>query len=496
MKKAYILAVFFSFLMAQISYASSWIDNWMSNATQQTASSPNYFKSQKRGFASLGSFSMRWPVSNDYLMNISPPTFKSGCGGIDLFLGGGNFMQPKYLVQKLQGMINAAPAIAFDLALQVVSQQLSNSLGKFEAIIDRLNGLQLNDCKASKAIIANVAGDLTNNMAIQNYKTTATNDFLESSGWNNLSYAIKQLGDSSGTSDMTIKNATGASPSAMVSGCPAALKNVFFQPNSSLINNVLKLKGLSAANAAVYSELMRGYIGDIYIDSTGTNYSYVPGCPEDSPDHIEGLVDGQIYIRPLNAGVLPPQACTRINSVTINGITYANVQMWVMTMLQGITQNIISRTSMSAPQMAFIQIIPLPLYQSIITQVKSQGNLANASDIAAEYTPVVSASYAYAIMIDMLDQISTAIETSKTVTANSQGATNAGNQNHCHLAIAQPAIKQLQEMKNHLNTYTVAARSQLAVKLQELNTYQQYNAANINAGKIIDTAISQFFPNH
>ena len=489
MKKACALAVTFILLFSQVSHAG-WIDDWMAHATQETSSPPNFLKTQQRGFGSAGSFSVRWPQSNDYLMNISPPTFKSGCGGIDVFLGGYNFMQPQYLVQKLQGMINAAPAIAFDIALQVISQQVSNSLGKFEAITDRLNALQLDSCKASKAIVAEVAGGLTDNPAIQNYKTTAVQDFTQSSGLSNLPYFTNQTGQTSGTADATA-TALGTSPNAMVAGCPPGLKNIFFTAKSSITANILQSKGLQPA----YADLLRGYIGDIYIDSTGTNYSYVPGCPEDSPSHIEGLIDGQVYTRPLAGGALPPQACTPVTSVSINGQTYPNIEVWVYTVLRGVTQNVISRTTLTSQQTTFLQGMPMPVYQSIVTNVKEEGEQAAASDIAAIYTPSASAAYAYAIMVDLFDEINTAIDTANSITSNAQGSQNATSQNTCHMELAQPAIKQLDEMRRSLQVYLEAARSQFIVKLTELNAYQQYNAVNSDAGKTINDALSKAFPN-
>ena len=54
---------------------------------QKTETSPGYFEGEKRGYATGGSISARWGMSNDHLFSVEAPRFKVGCGGIDLFMG-------------------------------------------------------------------------------------------------------------------------------------------------------------------------------------------------------------------------------------------------------------------------------------------------------------------------------------------------------------------------------------------------------------------------
>jgi len=120
MKCSKIFALFFAFilLLTGTSYAN-WLDDWYEN-TMSTSSGINYFEGQKRGYATFGSFSMRLPLRTDYLFSIEKPHLKVGCGGIDLFMGGFSFLNADYLVQKVQAMLQAAPFIAFDIALQTL----------------------------------------------------------------------------------------------------------------------------------------------------------------------------------------------------------------------------------------------------------------------------------------------------------------------------------------------------------------------------------------
>lgn len=94
-------------------WSAGWVDDWVD---QKVETSPGYFEGQKRGYYTGGGFSARWNLQNDYIWSVTPPRLKTGCGGIDAFMGGFSFMDPDYLVQKLQRIMSAAPAAAFDVA--------------------------------------------------------------------------------------------------------------------------------------------------------------------------------------------------------------------------------------------------------------------------------------------------------------------------------------------------------------------------------------------
>jgi conjugative transfer pilus assembly protein TraH len=65
--------------------AQSWAETWFDNVTY---SSPGSFEDQTRGYLTAGGMSGRVDVHNDYLMSVTLPKVRAGCGGIDMFLGG------------------------------------------------------------------------------------------------------------------------------------------------------------------------------------------------------------------------------------------------------------------------------------------------------------------------------------------------------------------------------------------------------------------------
>ncbi|MDA8404407.1 MAG: conjugal transfer protein TraH [Desulfobacteraceae bacterium] len=481
-KAILIFWVVFSLITSKTAHAA-WIDDWID---QKTTTQADYFTGQKRGYGTLGSFSARWSSGNDYLLNVTPPKFKAGCGGIDVFMGGFSFLNADYLVQKLQNMMNAAPAVAFDIALNTLCSQCAKSLNTLEAITDRLNQLQLDDCKATKALVYEVADGLTSGPSsdlISAKKTMAVQDFVQSTGVMDLYTAIKTTGgNDKNTTAGALQAIAGVSENAQISACPVAIKALFFT-NGSILSNLLATRGLSAS----YADLMRGYIGDIMIDGATLTPQYVAKCPKDTPNNIDGLVNGEVWTRPINS------QCVKMTSITINGAAYPNVREWIFTVLQSIATKMIAKQALTVAEENFVKILPMPIYNSIVGDVAAQGAGANPTSIADIYADVVASAYAYVMMTDLYDTIQTVIDTGDVIVANSQGSANATQQNLCHIELASPTIAELKKMKNALPEYVRAARNQYSAKLTELVGYQEYDARADETKNQIYASLARYF---
>ena len=100
--RALIALIFATMVSTTPAHAQSWAESWFDNVTY---TSPGSFQDQTRGYVTAGGMSGRVDVHNDYLMSVSLPKVRAGCGGIDMFLGGMSFLDPDYLVQKLESIL-------------------------------------------------------------------------------------------------------------------------------------------------------------------------------------------------------------------------------------------------------------------------------------------------------------------------------------------------------------------------------------------------------
>ena len=264
------MKVFILFLviaLTQAAQAEDWIKDWFDSSI---SSGDEHYESQKRGFYSLGSYRARMNTSNDYLLSANLPRIRSGCGGIDLFAGGLSFLDEEYLVEKFQNMIQAAPAIAFDIALKVMSNQLSESMKSLESIIGGLNNLQLNDCAITKRVFTEVAkddGDVLGGV-LNEIDSSAALRTAVSKSWQDSQETVKS---NDGEAQTDLKK--------QITGCSEEIKDYFSE--GSVLKKTLKKTGMGD-----YHNLVRGLVGDVIIvdDENIPVTREIARCPHNSTD--------------------------------------------------------------------------------------------------------------------------------------------------------------------------------------------------------------------
>lgn len=259
---------------------AGWLDQWFD---QYTSTAPNYFEGQKRGYFTAGSFSARIPSSTDFLISIEKPRVQAGCGGIDMFLGGFGFTNFDYLVQKFQRLIQAAPVIAFQIALNTLSAQLSEEMKDAEKIIDLLNSIQINECAIMKPFTT-----------IKYDPKTGFGDQFERAA----RAAIKSMGLGSLLPDFEAHGSEILPKTGSIDarkqweGCSIPLQELYEIGKNSLVGYMTSQGGYPSGLA----DIIRGTVGDVVIVTEGS-VPYVdlkPSCPENI---YQSLKDGKLYKR-------------------------------------------------------------------------------------------------------------------------------------------------------------------------------------------------------
>jgi len=139
--------------------------DWFDTLLDQNVSSPAVYMNQQRGYFTAGGIQSRTPNSRLRLVSLTPPKITAGCGGIDIFWGGFNFLNPEYLVQAFQNILSHAPAFAFDLALKTLCAQCSETMKALESIANKVNSMASDDCAISKAGVDWTLGGLFDSVA-------------------------------------------------------------------------------------------------------------------------------------------------------------------------------------------------------------------------------------------------------------------------------------------------------------------------------------------
>lgn len=438
--KLFILNVLFLLLIVS-SLEAAWVDDWLAQKTVTNASS---FEGQKRNYLSGGSFSARWNTGNDYLVSAQLPRIKSGCGGIDMFAGALSFMNVDRLVQKLQAMVSNAPAVAFDLAFNVLCEPCAKAVKSFEAITDSLNNLQFNDCRASKLMVAKMysaAGGENSKI-----RADAESEFALQTGINDLRQDLKDTWNSSG-GQPTVND------SAQIDACPADLRDIYGTPGTTVLEAIAVKRGYPST----YVDLARGFVGDVGVTlgtspngSTQINAYPIKRCKENKPESIDNFFTGEIYIRPSDGG-----------NCTLTTDANANLIQWASTQLQEISNKMASKTPLSAGDNTFIDSIPLPVYATLkfsIVTGQTASTIATLADLTAR-------AYAYSMMTDMYQAVTTSLNTASDIVSKKTPATST----RCQVSLFNSAIKKSEELSKGIHRSLAGLKKSYYGKATEIN---------------------------
>ncbi len=360
---------------------AGFIDDWLS---QKTEKSPGYFEGEKRGYVTGGSFSARWAMNNDHLFSAQAPRFKVGCGGIDLFMGGFSFLNVNYLVQKFQKILQAAPALAFDMALSTLCQQCSNAMKALEALANELNHLQMNDCHDAKVLAANIVSPFTDNPKIQ---AEAQQSFSLTTGIQNMYTDIqKQVSSNNGLPSIS-------NDSSMYTGCPQEILNIFFSQGQSVFSAIANDRNIPTSHV----ELVRGFLGDLQYnpvtDQSGNSsfqLTAVNPCPQNAIFGLDSFLDGSAYVRPLSA---PDAQCVQVSD------TNANLTQWAQNRVSSVYNNLLTQGSLSSNDQAFINTVPLVYSNLLYAVATNQG-----PQVQLELSEFAARAYAFSLVKDLYSQ--------------------------------------------------------------------------------------------
>lgn len=414
----------FSLTLSLNIQAGGWVDDWLD---QSVSSGANYFEGQKRNYFSGGTYSMRYRNSKDYLFSIQKPRLKSGCGGIDLFMGGFSFLDPEYLMQKLQRSLQAAPAVAFDLALKEACPECAATLKQLEGIINKLNSLQMSECQAAKEIAVATGMDKGFGEVMSVANATARESNSATKGWFNTTEEVKSN-----------NNQPTEEQQQLIQGCSASFKAIFTE-NGSVLNHIAKLKNLEQ-----YTPYMRAYLGDVIISYSNKQYSSktIDSCSDIDPTKIDDILSGEAQTASIDG------TCTQS--------TDKGLLQEVDTLLHAISDKVKNKNaSLDATETGFLSSMPLPIVKSLALGVKH-----DIVDVTIQTLREPAArAMSFAIVDDLLTKL---YELTRLASSASNNANDGVSNDLCSVEAVAPIIESMKGLKSRayqLNLAIKKARS-------------------------------------
>ncbi|QNG43603.1 conjugal transfer protein TraH [Sphingobium yanoikuyae] len=426
-------------------HAQSWAESWFDNVTY---TSPGSFEDQTRGYVTAGGMSGRVDVHDDYLMSLTLPKVKAGCGGIDMFLGGMSFLDPDYLVQKLETILQAAPAVAFQYLLETLDEKMGNIISKMEAATNFLNSIQVNDCRLANRMVQIAKGD--DNMSGIVEEMTGYKSIREGYA-NSWQQSREKIQANKGNPTEDLKEA--------LANCPAEVTDIF--KTGSLLAHAAARVG-----ASDWAGVMRARVGDVYMRWDANDkvplFSAIPACPRQDTESADDFLTGRVPTRALN---IPATAADcSVNGAGRGALILARERM------EAISVKIRTRAALTTEEKQFVaNVRTLPVYRLLEWGVR-QGL---TDSVIADTDELVALTLAYQMLNDLTRSIDFALQNAERGVTTA-GASDAENTNICQTRILTKGIEQLRELRDEVLRQRAQMRQSYMAAMNQANLSANY----------------------
>jgi len=154
------------------------VDSWFNNMNYANVTAPGVYEGQSARFATLGGISARAPITQPFnFVSVQTPKFSAGCGGIDFYAGGFSAIDSDQFIDNLRAIGQNAQSLAFMLAIQIVSPQLSGVMEDIQTWADKYLNMNMDSCEAASKLVGGALQYLDEEKA--NCITTRQNDYGE-----------------------------------------------------------------------------------------------------------------------------------------------------------------------------------------------------------------------------------------------------------------------------------------------------------------------------
>lgn len=350
-------------------------------ATNTTA--PHAYHGQQAGYYSGGSLFARSTVRNVQLIQVDLPSFRSGCGGIDMFAGGFSFVNNDEIVKMMRNVMNNAKGYAFKLTLAEVTPLIKNILSDIQDIANKANQMNINSCDTAEQLVGGVWPKTRANQQQVCQDIGSTTGIFKD--WAEARHGC--------TSDDEKYNFD----STMQAGSQnPAFKNMILD-NGNLVWKALQANHLVSGDTQL-AELLMSLSGSIIIKKTGTGkfaknqFEILPSLASDHSLFKAILYGDTVKIMKCDETTNCLNPSSEKQTVRITKETALVTR--VASLLRNISQKIVADTPLTPQEIGLIQSTRIPIYKILNVQAAYQKD-SNILDVE---------SYADVIATDILFQ--------------------------------------------------------------------------------------------
>lgn len=413
----------------------------------------NAYRGQTMNFYTGGSLYMRTPVRNYQIASISPPSFRAGCGGIDLFAGSFSFINKEQFVALLRNIGNNAVGAAFNLALCSMSPDLCDILKYLQDQASKMNNLNINSCQAAEGIVSAAGSMLTDKTQEKEGKTAGANlnifgDVFESwDEWKKNSATAKSIRTAAKNSSQGYKE--------------------LFEPGNVVWRSLSRVSGVTDET----KELLMSLTGTIIVIPPGENadekakWTYLPGGKLTFRQFVGDGGTTSVNLPGLKCGVDTAECMTPTFSETAFTVTPFSRQ--VRTRISAMRDKILSRDAAGQTSLdtALIGSSSLPVWKMLAVS----SSIPGGDRIAEDYAQLIAVDVAYAYFTNL----------SKTLRGALQNESGKGGADS--VAASEKILVRLNEIEQEARDM-LRAEYQKGMQVAEMSRSLQLLHQSLNSG--------------
>jgi conjugative transfer pilus assembly protein TraH len=130
------------------------VNEWFAHQNYVNVTNPGVYEGQTARYMTLGGVSTRSEIIRPFrFVDIQTPKFSAGCGGIDFYTGGLSAVNADQFIEGLRSIGQNVQSLAFMLAIQIVSPQLSGVMENIQTWANKYLNMNLDSCQAATKMV-------------------------------------------------------------------------------------------------------------------------------------------------------------------------------------------------------------------------------------------------------------------------------------------------------------------------------------------------------
>ena len=384
------------------------LDDWFNNQNFRTSTRPGIYETQSARYATLGGISYRAPITRPYqFLNIQTPRFSAGCGGIDLYTGGFSAMNASQFVDALRAIGQNAASLAFMLAIQIVSPQLSGIMEDIQSWANEYLAMGLDSCEAATRLVGRALeyfGQKEGNCTIKRMQTTGE-DYNTANHYCTTGGRIKS----------TEASGTDPNESEFVKGnltWYVLMQNPFFTTDTQFAELIMNIVG-----TVIFRDAGTGDLDPTALDNIPAALDK-DGNPNPAFENmINALMHGtdshdNLLIYRCRSATATPSGCLEVYATRqhVTPTWGKGLHGKVKTIIRGIVSKIRADTPLTAEETGLIGSTKIPIYRFLSAASAAFPNAPGSSIDVTELTDEYTHLFARHILLSQLGQVMLLVE--------------------------------------------------------------------------------------